>query len=385
MNNDGVIEVKSKGGPGKKILILLVIFILVFVVIGVIAKLVSSDAPPSTAPVKTNEALQKTAQDDRSVMNRIHEIEEAAKRKADQEAADKVAAARQARDEAEAKRRKLEAEENLAQAKQSAVAEQMKAGAQSAPPSSSSSSSRGGRDKDRPLTKSERVLVGETLVKLEQREAEPAKQDSDDFLKGGTYADGLASLVGNRQLLLSAGTAMSCVLKTKIVTSYPGITMCQLTKDIYSDNGEVLLARAGAQLIGEQKKAITQGQARVFVNWTTIKDGNVSVRIDALGADGLGASGLPAWVDTHFWERFGGAMLMSFIDDALAASTSQLSKTGGEQAMTFQSSTETGSKMAEIALENSINIPPTAYVNQGEVLTVIVPRNIDFSTVYEVH
>jgi type IV secretion system protein VirB10 len=380
VNNDGVIEVKSKGGPGKKILILLVVFILVFVVIGVIAKLTSSDAPPSTAPVKTNEALQKTVQDDRSVMNRIQEIEESAKRKAEQESADKAAAERQAREEAEAKRRQLEAQQRQAQVKQSSAAEQMKAGAQSAPPSSS----RGGRDKDRPLTKSERVLVGETLVKLDQREAEPAKQDSDDFLKGGTYADGLASLVGNRQLLLSAGTAMSCVLKTKIVTSYPGITMCQLTKDIYSDNGEVLLARAGSQLIGEQKKAITQGQARVFVNWTTIKDGNVSVRIDALGADGLGASGLPAWVDNHFWERFGGAMLMSFIDDALAASTSQLAKSGTDQATTFQSSTETGSKMAEIALENSINIPPTAYVNQGEVLTVIVPRNIDFSTVYEV-
>ncbi|MBA1970049.1 conjugal transfer protein TraI, partial [Escherichia coli] len=87
--------------------------------------------------------------------------------------------------------------------------------------------------------------------------------------------------------------ALSCVLKTKIVTSYPGITMCQLTRDVWSDNGEVLLARKGALLIGEQNKVMTQGVARVFVNWTTLKDENVNVRIGALGTDSLGASGLP--------------------------------------------------------------------------------------------
>ncbi|ENM7399772.1 conjugal transfer protein TrbI, partial [Escherichia coli] len=42
------------------------------------------------------------------------------------------------------------------------------------------------------------------------------------------------------------------------------------------------------------------------------------------------------------------------------------------------------SELAKTTLDNSINIPPTGYVNQGEMLTVIVPRNIDFSSVYGV-
>ncbi|ARV71187.1 Type IV secretion system protein virB10 (plasmid) [Salmonella enterica subsp. enterica] len=67
--------------------------------------------------------------------------------------------------------------------------------------------------------------------------------------------------------------------------------MCQLTKDLYSDNGETLLARRGAMLMGEQNKVMTQGVVRVFVNWTNLKDGNVNVKIGALGTDGLGASG----------------------------------------------------------------------------------------------
>ncbi|EKN3347837.1 TrbI/VirB10 family protein [Yersinia ruckeri] len=203
-----------------------------------------------------------------------------------------------------------------------------------------------------------------------------------DFLKGASFADGKVMRVKNREFLLSAGTAMTCVLKTKIVTSYPAVVMCQLTKDIYSDDGKNMLIRGGALLTGEQTRVMQQGVARVFVNWSTVKDGSTRVRIDALGADGLGAAGLPAWIDSHFWERFGGAIMLSFIDDALAAAASHASNNSGSGGVTLDNTSGTSSKMAELALENSINIPATAYVNQGEMLSVIVPRNIDFSSVY---
>lgn len=204
-----------------------------------------------------------------------------------------------------------------------------------------------------------------------------------DFLQGADFADGTVSLIKNRRFLLSAGTTFPCVLKTKIVTTYPGITLCQLTKDIISDDGKTVLIRAGAQLQGEQIRAITQGMARVFVNWTIVKDKNNRVRIDSLGADSLGASGLPAWVDTHFWKRFGGALMLSLIEDSLAVGTSRLSRENNSE-FTMNNTTGTSSELAKTTLDNSINIPPTGYVNQGEMLTVIVPRNIDFSSVYEV-
>jgi type IV secretion system protein VirB10 len=34
-------------------------------------------------------------------------------------------------------------------------------------------------------------------------------------------------------------------------------------------------------------------------------------------------------------------------------------------------------------LDSTINIPPTAYILPGTVMTVIVARDIDFSTVFE--
>lgn len=263
-------------------------------------------------------------------------------------------------------------------------------------PAETESQGDSGRGKNKIPTPAERRLQGDVLVAQnfisapEKKEVDlnqPAdkrhvKASENDFLKGASFADGSAGIIRDREYLLSAGTSMPCVLKTKIVTSYPAVVMCQLTKNVYSDDGKTILLRAGALLQGEQTRVMQQGVARVFVNWSTAKDGNVRVRIDALGADGLGASGLPAWIDNHFWQRFGGAIMLSFIDDALAAAASHVSKENSS--VTVDNTRNTAGNMAELALENSINIPPTAYINQGEMLTVIVPRNIDFSTVYKV-
>ncbi|HED3891548.1 TPA: TrbI/VirB10 family protein [Morganella morganii] len=251
------------------------------------------------------------------------------------------------------------------------------------------------RENKKVVTPEMRKMQGDILISAKSI-AVPVKNEADlnksldsrqvtksenDFLKGASFADGKVGIIRNREFLLSAGTSMSCVLRTKIVTSYPGVVMCQLTKNVVSDDGKSILIRSGALLQGEQTRVMQQGVARVFVNWSTVKDGNIRVRIDALGADGLGASGLPAWIDSHLRERFGGAIMLSFIDDALAAAASHASKENSS--VTVDNTRNTAGNMAEMALENSINIPPTAYVNQGEMLTVIVPRNIDFSSVYK--
>ncbi|WP_193568780.1 TrbI/VirB10 family protein [Citrobacter sp. NCU1] len=239
-------------------------------------------------------------------------------------------------------------------------------------------------DKNAPLPKAQRILIGETLVKIDKTN-EGGSTDK-DYLQGGEYADGVASFVNKRRYLLSAGTSLSCLLKTKIITSYPAITLCQMARDVYSDDGKTLLVRKGALLTGEQKKAITQGVARVFVNWTTIKDGNVKIRVDGLGTDSLGAAGLPAWIDSHFWERFGNSLLLSLIGDTMDSVKNMTQRNSGNQgSITYDNTSDASQQQAAIALQNSINIAPTGYINQGTVISIIVPRNIDFSSVYEVN
>ena len=49
----------------------------------------------------------------------------------------------------------------------------------------------------------------------------------------------------------------------------------------------------------------------------------------------------------------------------------------------FQNSTRTGESMSEKILEQTINIPPTIYKNQGDLASIYVARDLDFSTVYQ--
>lgn len=250
--------------------------------------------------------------------------------------------------------------------------------------SEAASASASGYSNDKQLSPAQRKLSGETLIIVSNNQTEgQSSNDSslNDSLKGEEFENGTVSRLDDMKFLLSRGTLLPCVLKTKIVTDYPSVPICILTKDIYSSNGDVLLMRAGTTFIGEQKKVIKQGKARVFVNWTTAQDGKTRIKINSLGTDTLGASGAPAWIDSHFWERFGGAIMLSFVDDAFKTISNNLSKS--DNRINYDSSSDAVNNMAGVALENTINIPPTAYINQGTLLYILVPRDVDFRDIYK--
>ena len=105
----------------------------------------------------------------------------------------------------------------------------------------------------------------------------------------------------------------------------------------------------------------------------------MSVNISSYGTDDLGRSGLGGTVDTHFLERFSGSMMLSLLDAGLAAGVSSLDNTN-----TATVALKTGndfSRAAEIALENSIDIPPTIHIDQGSRIKVFVGQDIDFSAI----
>lgn len=200
-------------------------------------------------------------------------------------------------------------------------------------------------------------------------------------LNGSTFTAAVAQQRGNLDFLLGRSTGIQCGLLTRIVTIHPGITKCQVLNDVYSANGKVLLVEKGSIIHGEQQSALMQGQTRVFAAWTTLETPNgVTVNIDSLGADPLGGSGHPARVNNHFWQRIGGAVMISMIDDTINAYGR---RNKGSSNVSFESTTESAQDIATEVLKNTIDIPPTGYVNQGERIMVYVARDVDFSHVYE--
>lgn len=193
---------------------------------------------------------------------------------------------------------------------------------------------------------------------------------------------GKASLLPNLDYLLKRGTLIPCGVLTRVDTTWPGGVKCVVTEDVYSANGHTLLIRKGASAFGEQRQALVQGKARIAVLWDEIDDGPVKIAVDSPAADSLGAAGIPANVDNHFWQRFGGAVLISVVGD-FSQALSQKTVGGGTSAIALSGSNDSTSVVEEI-LRGTINIPPTAYSNQGTNTNIFVVRHIDMSSVYAV-
>ncbi|WP_372378889.1 type IV secretion system protein VirB10 [Vibrio natriegens] len=244
------------------------------------------------------------------------------------------------------------------------------------------------RDKNAPPTPQERRLMGGLMVNVDSGNAASFQSGTgsvtyDNSYDAPTFAMGRASKrkQGSLDFLLKHGSIIPCALYSQIISDYQGIVTCRVTQDMYSANGKALLVERGSLLTGSQNVQLEAGKNRLFTTWADIETPNgISIRIDSLGAGRLGASGNEAWVDNHFKERFGGAILLSFLDDAFSALADRAASSNGD--ITFDSSTENASNMAEKALENSINISPTGYTKIGQRINIIVARDIDMSSVY---
>lgn len=227
--------------------------------------------------------------------------------------------------------------------------------------------------------------------------ATPAAVDGqlqgDDDIEGGlggqlqaTRTDAASAfMLTDRNYLIAKGTFLDCALITALTSTLPGMTSCRLTRNVYSDNGKVLLLERGSIIEGEYRSGqMKQGMNRIFVLWTRVRTPNgVAVKLDSPGADELGRSGLPGWVDTHFWERYGGALLLSLVDAGTEYAVAQSRSDSGGDTISLGGTGDATQDAAELALQNSINIPPTLNKNQGDLINIYVARDLDFRGVYD--
>ena len=171
------------------------------------------------------------------------------------------------------------------------------------------------------------------------------------------------------------GTIIPAVLETAIDSDLPGFARAVISRDVHGFDGTRVLIPRGSKLIGQYRSGVAQGQSRAFVVWSRIltPDG-VSIDVGSPTTDELGRGGVEGETDSHFFERFGSAILLSVMSAGLTAWTSHASE--GTVVVTAP---DQANQVAGIALQKQIDIPVTVRVAQGTALQVFVTRDLDFS------
>lgn len=212
------------------------------------------------------------------------------------------------------------------------------------------------------------------VAKLEATAAH-APTELDQLRQSSTIGLARASRLPDRNFLITAGTSIPCTLQTAMDTATPGYVSCLIGQDVYSDNGAVILMEKGSKVLGEYHSGMKQGQARLFVLWNRVATpGGVAIGLASPASDALGRAGFDGTIDNHFWDRFGGALLLSIVDDTSAAVATRADPNG--------ETVRVPSDAAGIALQNSINIPPSLKKPQGSQVAIFVAQDLDFSSVY---
>lgn len=234
--------------------------------------------------------------------------------------------------------------------------------------------------------KKDERLDGGVLVKLGGESSNKNQSNSDEYSSSG-YEDGSIKQYSRTDLnyVLQHGTSIECALKTQVISDYTGFVTCQISRDVYSTNGQTLLIRKGSIASGQQKISLNQGVGSLYITFHDITTPNgLTININSLGTNALGSSSIPAEIQNHWGMRIGGALMLSIIGDTVSTIAQRESNSGDNSSqVSIDNSTNTTQDIASQVLQNTINIKPTGYVNPSQILHILMVRDVNFKSVYD--
>lgn len=192
-----------------------------------------------------------------------------------------------------------------------------------------------------------------------------------------------ASNLEDTSQIIVQGTLIAAVLETAINSELPGNIRAQVTRPVYSFDGQNILMPAGTRLIGTYNPEISVAQKRVLIAWNrAITPEGKSVRLAATGVDGLSRAGQAGNVDTRFAERFGTAVLITSIaaiPSFLANDDATGNTTTGAATDVAQDVSDDLQDTTEDVLEEYLSLPPIIRIPQGTLMNVLVNQDLVFS------
>jgi type IV secretion system protein VirB10 len=180
-----------------------------------------------------------------------------------------------------------------------------------------------------------------------------------------------ASALANRSATVPQGTMIPAVLETGFNSTQPGYARAIVSRDVRSFDGTRVLIPRGSRLVGEYRSNIAQGQKRAVIIWSRlIRPDGMTIAMDSPAVDTVGRGGVPASVNTHFFERLGDALLQTTIGIGSAIAQNRVA---GPVVVV---SGATGQAAAQLVSANAW--VPTLSVPAGKSISIFVAHDLDF-------
>ncbi|EMH44875.1 bacterial conjugation TrbI-like protein, partial [Helicobacter pylori GAM96Ai] len=202
---------------------------------------------------------------------------------------------------------------------------------------------------------------------------------------------------------LAQYTPIEITLTSKVDATLTGIVSGVVSKDVWSANGKMRLIDKGTKVFGNYQsvKGGTPIMTRLMIVFTKAitPDGVVIPLADAQAAGMLGEAGVAGYVNNHFMQRIGFAVVASVVNTLLQTSPiivldKLIGKGGGEGyrgnefnyalGQAINGSMQSSSQMQRQVLGQLMNIPPSFYKNEGDSIKILTMEDIDFSSVYDI-
>lgn len=168
---------------------------------------------------------------------------------------------------------------------------------------------------------------------------------------------------------ITANKKIPAILIDAISSDLSGKIVAQVEDDIYASMGNAVLIPKGSQAIGFYDNNNKIGVNRLQVVWSEIitPQGVNILLTDASNADVVGKSGILGKINNKYWERYGLALSLSTLANALtltiANQTAKFPNIQTQQVLS-QGGQDLSSIMQNI-IQEQIKISPTVEINAG--------------------
>jgi len=186
---------------------------------------------------------------------------------------------------------------------------------------------------------------------------------------GGRARSGILASPSNT---VPQGTLIPAVLETAFDSTRPGFARAIVSRDVRGFDGSKVLIPRGSRLIGDYQSDVSPGQKRAVITWTRLirPDGAV-IALESPAVDPLGRGGVHASVNSHFPERFLGALLQSTLQVGSMIATR--AATGSVIVALPTAANSVGAQFTPATIVPTLRVPAATSIN------IFAARDLEFA------